>query len=94
LVGSDEAEINEEKVSALPGTRAELKNKTKRKMMTEHHHMCCVTAHPSLFMAGYATDLSQQCDFSFVVAFRVHSSVGDEPGTKEEKRSMKKEEKK
>jgi hypothetical protein len=51
------------------GTRAELK----KIMMTERHHMRCSAAHPSLFMTGYATDLSQQCKIFFFICGRVPS---------------------
>jgi hypothetical protein len=53
-----------------PGTRAELK----KIMMTERHHMRCSAAHPSLFMTGYATDLSQQCKIFFFICGRVPSA--------------------
>jgi hypothetical protein len=47
-------------------------------MMTQRHHMRCSAAHPSLFMTGYATDLSQQCKIIFFICGRVPSGVGGE----------------
>jgi hypothetical protein len=57
-----------------PGTRAELE----KRMMTERYHMRGSSATTSLFMTGYATDLSQQCDFFFFMCGHVPSGLESE----------------